>query len=361
VTKPLRAVAIAAALILPAFALTGTAAAATWRVDHPAYPSTSTVPFATLNGVAPISASDVWAVGRADSAALAQHWNGHAWSTASLPSGPCDVFESSCQFTGVSGDSAGDVIAVGNGTLNTSPTWTAAAIAFRWNGSAWSQLPVPAGLPYGALAHVKAFSPTDVWAVGVDVSVSPQVATTVHWNGTAWSRVANPISTTLNLTMTGIAGSSAHDVWAVGRTESSGYHNKQRHSVIAHYDGTSWSQVSVPDTGGLLDVSVLSATNAWALGFDGSVLHWDGTAWTIVSNQPGSVLTAVSPTSVWVAGIGTLAHYDGSSWTTSTPPSGIDGLNAAASLTPGSVWVVGHYYPPSGASEAPAVLSTTNG
>ncbi len=43
---------------------------------------------------------------------------------------------------------------------------------------------------------------------------------------------------------------------------SSGYRNRVRHSVLLHYNGTGWSQVTVPDTGGLVDVGTARTVTA---------------------------------------------------------------------------------------------------
>src|SRR5258708_17018768 len=99
--------------------LSGTANAATMHVYHPPFTVQSNVPYAPLAGVTAISATNAWAVGRNDGSVLTEHWDGQKWSSVGLPNGPCDVFESSCQFTSVSAGSASDVIAVGDGILNT--------------------------------------------------------------------------------------------------------------------------------------------------------------------------------------------------------------------------------------------------
>jgi hypothetical protein len=345
---------------------TAYAATATMRVDHPPFTVQSNVPYAPLASVSALSATNAWAVGRDDGSVLTEHWDGQKWSSVGLPSGPCDVFESSCQFTSVSADSASDVIAVGDGILNTSPTWTAAPLAYRWNGRAWQPMPIPTGLPYTALDQVKAFSPTDAWAVGVGPSGTQTAATLTHWNGASWTRAATPFTTSLSLSMNAIAGASPSDIWAVGQAQSSGYHNKVRHSVVLHYNGTGWAHVAVPDTGGLIGVAAISPADAWALSWDGNVLHWDGTAWTIKTKFiGGSAIAAVSPTDVWIAGVYasstlSLARYNGSAWSTVTAPAGIGAPTDGTALASGALWFSGSDAQSSGTT-APAVLRVTGG
>jgi hypothetical protein len=345
-------------------AMSGTADAATWSVQHPPFAVQSNVPYAPLASVSAISATNVWAVGRDDGSMLTEHWNGQQWSSVGFPSGPCDGFENGCQLTGVSGDSASDVIAVGNGVLNIQPQgWTAVPLAYRWNGSAWQPMPLPSSFTSATLQHVKAFSGTNAWAVGTGFSGSQTTATAAHWDGTSWTPVSTGFSTPLGLVLNTITGSSSSDIWVAGQAHSSGYHNRVQHSVLLHYNGTSWSQVTVPDTGGLVDVAALSATDAWAVGSDGSVLHWNGTAWTVNTKfiMGSAAIAAVSPTNVWIAGVYvnntlSLAHFNGSAWSTQTAPTGIYTLTGGSALSSGAVWFSGSYVDSNYTTE-PAILT----
>jgi hypothetical protein len=358
-----RAAAATAAGVAVVLTVASAAYAVTWHVAHPPFTAQSNVPYAPLASVSAVSTSNVWAVGRSDGTVLTEHWNGATWSAVGLPAGPCDVFESSCQFTGVSADPAGDVIAVGTATLNANGGWQPAALAYRWTGTAWAALPVPASVNAWALAHVKTFSASDAWAVGQNVSGPAGAPAATHWDGSSWSSVPTPVLTTLNLTMNAVAGSSGHDVWAVGLAESSGYRNKVRHSVAMHYDGTAWTAVTIPDTQGVLDIAVTSPTDVWAIGFDGTVLHWNGATWTSATNLPyAHVITATSATDVWVGATWTgttwaVTHFNGSAWTTTPIPAGIDTFNGASALPGGKLWIAGGYYLPDGASTGPAILT----
>jgi hypothetical protein len=353
------AVAALALAVIPSMA----GAATTWSVAHPPYTAADNVPYAPLNGIAAITASNVWAVGQNSGTPQINHWNGSSWSQSALPSGPCSVFEADCAFTGVSGNSASDVITVGEGTIPTSSGWVSEALAYRWNGSAWSQLTVPSSITYDEMEHIQVFSPADAWAVGTGSSSSgATVVAALNWNGTSWTQVATPVSTTNNLSVNAISGSSASDIWVVGETVTPGYHNRQFTSVIVHYNGSSWTQVTAPDNSGLLDVDAVSPTDAWAIAADGSVLNWNGSTWTVATQlaQGNTAIAALSPTDVWVAGVVDLTHYNGSSWTSTAIPSGINALTGHAVVAPGHIWFGGYYYP-SNAVTAPAVLSTSAG
>jgi len=220
---------VAGTALVPA-AFTGTANAATWSVSYPSFQTLSNVPYAPLSSVTAISPASAWAVGRDDGSMLTEHWNGAAWSSVTVSSPACDVFESSCQLTGVSADSASDVIAVGNGILNTSPTWTAAplATALHWNGTAWTQVPTP-------------ISTTNNLSVNA-ISASSDGST---WTAKTQLAAGNTVLTAL----------SATDVWVGGVVS------------VTHYNGSSWSVAPIPaGISGLADAASSGPGNVWFAG-----------------------------------------------------------------------------------------------
>ena len=169
-----------------------------------------------------------------------------------------------------------------------------------------------------------------------------------------------------------MAATSASDAWAVGYY----YSGTADQSLILHWDGTSWTQVTSPNPGAvytsLSGVRATSPSNAWAVGGYSTgtpdrtlILHWDGSAWKqVTSPNPGgatrdndlSSVTATSANDAWAAGgweTGTgrrtfALHWDGSAWEqTATPDLGAAtsgyGLNAVGASSAGNVWAVGSY------------------
>lgn len=127
-------------------------------------------------------------------------------------------------------------------------------------------------------------------------------------------------------------GSSATDVWAVGRIDAS-----PGGGLVLHYDGSTWQRQPVSFPGSLLGVWARTPTDAWAVGFtattaaDGlsaiyraSILRWDGTTWTEVFTRDNTQLRGVwgsAADDVWFVGgdfsatpVGTSGialHWDG--------------------------------------------------
>src|SRR5205807_1268157 len=140
-----------------------------------------------------------------------------------------------------------------------------------------------------------------------------------------WKFVPSPLFT--SGTLSGVAGTSSTDVWAVGGAVPAA-------PIIEHWDGTTWRSVPSPHLAGTLaSVDAISPTDAWAVGSASNAQpdaeHWDGTAWAIVPTAPLSSngglsgVSGVSTTDVWATGHydaadGTVQplfeHWDGTSW-----------------------------------------------
>jgi hypothetical protein len=265
-----------------------------------------------LRGVSAHSATDAWAVGSfgnpitGATQTLVLHSNGTSWSTVSSPNpGGTTSSNDFSDLNAVSADSATDAWAVGyygsNGLTGGSKT-----LVLRWNGTSWNTVasPNPGGTSTNVdniLESVVAISATDAWAVGVYVNATTGADETLvlHWNGTKWSKVAspNPGGTSIgnvNL-LSGVSFDSTTDALAVGFYVTPAMHIQQ--TLALHWNGTKWSKVASPTTGGssLSSVSADSATDAWAVGSypnatteETLALHWNGTKWNkVASPNPG--------------------------------------------------------------------------
>jgi hypothetical protein len=97
-------------------------------------------------------------------------------------------------------------------------------IAMHWNGTAWSVATLPNLGGGGLLASVTASSSTSVWAAG-PAGGSTSV---LHWNGTSWTPETTPVGPDGQPVMKGISAvpGSATEVWAAGITlpSAGGYH-----------------------------------------------------------------------------------------------------------------------------------------
>jgi hypothetical protein len=264
-----------------------------------------------------------------------------AWgTTSSAPAGTLG------ELFGVAAASATDVLAVGGYNPGQPPTAVLTKpYAEHWNGSAWSATTVPLGPVYPSgeqaaqLNGVTEVAAADGWAVGTVSDPSSFASRTLayHWDGVAWTRTPtpDPAGSALSNQLNAVAARSASSVWAVG---SAGDYPAR--SLVLHWNGSAWRQVSVPDIGSLDAVS-LAPGQVWIAGGDG-VEQFNGSAWTKLPVAPGvSVITGLAHDTdgLWAVGYtdygcgegGTCtasyaALWNGTTWTV-VPAGGGTGLS----------------------------------
>jgi hypothetical protein len=171
----------------------------------------------------------------------------------------------------------------------------------HWNGSAWSIVPspTPTGRYYNSLSGVTCVSTADCWSVGYSYEQPPvgqvKYHTLIeHWDGTSWSIVPSPDPSPTRNRLYDVTCISSSNCWAAGNSRFSSTIEK---TLVEHWDGSAWSVVTSPNVGTsinlLRNIRCVSASNCWAVGgtFDtaNSVYqtlteHWDGSAWSIVAS-----------------------------------------------------------------------------
>jgi hypothetical protein len=249
------------------------------------------------------------------------------------------------------------------------PVSTAASCDGRWQFVASADHLQQSG-DIDSLNSVVALSTTDQWAVGSWLHY-PDAYTfhtlVEHWDGSSagWTIVPSPNPLVLNSYLYGVAASGPNDVWAVGGTDQSG---PPYHSLVEHWDGTSWSIVFPASFPGVLyGVVALGPNNVWAVGTEnypgrGLIEHWDGTTWTASYLRFAALLrgvAAVGPQELWAVGqrygrfnpFGdtTLAmHFKGRVWSQVPSPSPLsensndqNWLTSVSAVAANDVWAVG--------------------
>lgn len=280
------------------------------------------------------------------------------------------------ELVSVSGTSANDVWAVGS--YEVKPHIPEYPAAMHWDGSSWQQfdVPVPAGATRVKLAAVDAITPGNVWAVGSTGTPATRSKNLItHWNGNAWDLVSAPNFGSEANRLNGIAAVSANDIWAVGGSDGN---NSQ--ATMLHWDGQSWSVVGIPaaNNSRLSDITARAANDVWAVGAATSsnpaqeiepyVLHWDGSSWTRVTTPNTSplrdegvwlrdvavgsdgtvVATGHAQSYNWIGSLENrpeMLRYDGSTWSFVTPPHGFltkgTSIHDVAIDASGNPWITG--------------------
>ena len=321
-----------------------------------------------MRGIAVIAPDDVWAVGNYNNGngnlTLTEHWDGSIWSTVLSPnsgSGNNKLFS-------VSAVSSDDVWAAGS---YLDQQGAARTLIEHWDGSAWNIVGSPnIGSGYNYLNGVTAISASDIWAAGYACTSNclPSADAQnliLHWDGSVWAVSSVPNLPSQNNYLWAVASSGTDDVWAVG--EHNDCYGCTSQTLTLHWDGTQWAIVASPNIGSstnpLRGVTVLSSTDAWAVGdyYTGSswrtlIIHWDGTSWSLSpSPNPGQsinfleAVSAVSPNDIWAVGSwetssGLTLHWDGASWSivTSASSTGTKYLNGVSAQATDYVWAVGN-------------------
>lgn len=167
-------------------------------------------------------------------------------------------------------------------------------------------------------------------------------------------------------------------------------------SPVSKVTGT-WQLISSPNAGStttnniLEGVTTLSASDAWAVGYDWATNpyqmnetlaeHWNGTNWTIETTQnPGTdsdqfnAVAAISSDDVWAVGgdkfanVGVgqplIENWNGSSWSVVNAPNPSQYfamLTAVAAVATNDVWAAGYYAPANGSAYSNTLIEHWDG
>jgi len=318
-------VAVGAALLLGA---SPALAASSWTVVS--VPPTGQN--ASLAGVTSTSDSDAWAVGSQNGRAgtgvgakpLIDHWNGTAWSQVATPPAP----QSTASLAAVSASGPADAWAVGRDQTNRS---NFQPLAMHWNGTAWAVSPSAATALAGQIGDgVADISPTDAYAIGGGLG-SAHTGLVAQWNGTSWTRLTVPQPSNDNLASNfdAISADGPNDVWIVGTYELLVTPNEmQNETYTLHWNGTAWSVVLMP----LEDPS--NPNNEFLFN-------------SIKANSPTDVWAVGESFNAAVPGSGTtlIEHWNGTAWSIVPSPSPGSAANLTGVTTSNAannVWAVGY-------------------
>jgi hypothetical protein len=207
------------------------------------------------------SSGAVWGVGHADRVAgnsaglrpLAARWTGGRWQRVPVEIPRRASFNAVAAVPGTQ-----RLWAVGSYGLSTWGVGGNGTFVARWNGTRWHRVPSP------SLGHASAFmdvtvAGTKVWAVGSFRRSGVQRTFAARWSSGRW-RVYRGSRGGLQ----GVGGSLPQAVWAVGP----GKDVEPQRALLRRWDGSSWSTIRrVAEPSALLDVAVVSHSDAWAVGY----------------------------------------------------------------------------------------------
>jgi hypothetical protein len=343
-------------------------------------------PTGSVFAVAAVAPNDVWAVG-VDSAftGLIAHWDGASWTSALdsaaqyfnvAASGPKDVWVTTSgggarHFDGVTWSDISFTFDGGTAPITALGPGEAIAVEFdgfvyRFTGQALGTYGLPT---FGApIQTMWSSSGTDIY-VGEGNAIYENTPT-------GFIKVLTAAG---GATFSGLAGSSASNIWAVA-SNGALYHFDTAWGPVtppvsalqpplwvgasdvwtfsagaAHHGPPPWTDYSVPSVQQWLTVSGDSTNDLWAITQDvtalsNNLMHWNGSTWGRVIT-PRTDLTAVgvrASDDVWVATSSQhMMHWDGTAWT-QTPITALHPLRwfvpmAADDVFAASDWDLFHY------------------
>jgi hypothetical protein len=158
------------------------------------------------------------------------------------------------------------------------------------------------------------------WAAGPDdLYVGGHGGVILHWDGSDWT----PMETGTQKTIFAMHGTSATDIWAVGGQPYT--FDSSDMSLILHYDGNTWSEMTPPDFFGQTyvfnSVHAVSENEVYcAIGISPTLAHYNGTVWELF-NPPLAVegsfkgIASVGTDHLFVYGThGQILHRDMGEW-----------------------------------------------
>lgn len=163
---------------------------------------------------------------------------------------------------GIWGSAPNDVWAVGGGTA------TGGGFVWRFDGTAWTDLPLPAGTPDAAVFKVWGNAANDVWLVGSGGLL-------LHWDGSSLS--AHPSGTTRTIFTVHTEGER---VTAVGGLVS---------GVVLERDPATgaFTDVTPELSPQMIGVWLTPDHGGWAVGINGSMLRRTAAGWEEHANDLG--------------------------------------------------------------------------
>jgi hypothetical protein len=253
------------------------------------------------------------------------------WQVAEVLSGP------STGLQGLATSGPDNAVAAG--------TTVSSLVVQQWDGGTWQALTPPPGfvnLTSGSV-NVSAAGTSSAGNTWLFAEKSQKALTeyALKWNGSSWSVFKLSSANTV----LGTAVFGPKNAWEFGAKPGSGANLGFGPAWVLHYDGSTWSPVTVPATP--VWASSVSATDIWALGPSAATvnkptqvivaMHWNGSSWrslalpklTPVGGQPcvPDGIAALSADQVWVeetvavnpgsgtAPLGvTLLHWNGTAW-----------------------------------------------
>ena len=187
--------------------------------------------------------------------------------------------------------------------------------ALRYHNGNWSVANTP---DIGDIVRVVSHSDDVAWAISTGWP-----SKLIRWNGSTWQEISRPNSNAI----TDLDIYSATHVWY---TDTDG--------KAVHWNGSTWRIESPPRHGVPFSIKILSENNIRIVSESGST-HWNGTEWVTIENGQASLFDWHD--SAWGVGLAGLIQKEGKGvWEEFASPTG-ENLNHIGFNNENDIWAVG--------------------
>ncbi|MBC8182650.1 hypothetical protein H8E88_16240 [candidate division KSB1 bacterium] len=277
-----------------------------WTMDTLAYPESFQTSMREIWGS---SANNVYVVGHNSqgSNGIMFHFNGTIWYDVKLGINHGGLIPGAIDLRAIFGFAVDDIWAVGHRYKNNPtppPNYLRLSLIIHYDGNQWREFEVEGG---NSLQDVWGYSPTDVWAGGIE-------GTLFHFNGTSWETIDMP----QNNWFFSFSGFSENDIHAVAYEFDS-------LSVSTYYymqwDGSEWKiedkfkeSHQYPDKFG---INLFAVEDQLFSAGDG-IFQKTSSGWERIFYEPHTYLRDIKGSSTdnlfAVGNFGAVYHFNGQDW-----------------------------------------------
>jgi hypothetical protein len=312
--------------------------------------------------------SDAWMVGDDYIGLKIEQWLGTKWRALAPPHGFASLPYSTVSDYTVAASSATNMWTFPE--IRKDSTGATTNYALEWNGTAWTTF----SFGQDTIDNAAVFSPTDVLVFG---STPGHQAFADYYNGQIWQQSTTPAF------VGNVSVLSPDDIWALGVTLKSVTH-RYRVYVLMHWNGTSWSDTSLPTVAPIkgypwyaANIVATSDTSVWISELETvkggipegppgvTLLNWNGSTWTQAAQNTSDYfqnsLAQDGHGGLWLFGFRgareSIVHYAAGQWKKFAVPTETGFTDSVGSFlfvpgTADSEWATGNLTPASGGTES---------
>jgi hypothetical protein len=138
----------------------------------------------------------------------------------------------------------------------------------HWDGQSWTEASLPGNLSraHGDFDHLAALSANNIWVSGSSYTGSTPTSVLLHWNGAQWTQMSIPTVANYSIYLGNLAVTATNSLWIAGRLYGNAQHNPAQ-MFVAQWNGQNWT-TRLQQTAGdkSLNGIAVSGSKVWVIG-----------------------------------------------------------------------------------------------